>query len=118
MNYNLGGYSNQLNVGDFNDDDLNMALQNSGSSYQLEPMQAKPAAPIQPTAPIGQTTATGVDEEVAPGIATPSVNNVQKPEEEKKKGSALGKILGIVGSIYTGGATGALGAVGSATGGK
>ena len=108
MAYSLGGYSNSLNIDGLTDDDINGALANSGSDYQLTAPQlgasAQPA--MQQAAAEPQPTEQ---------VAAPSPTEQWKAPEQQQGNNMLSKVLGIVGGIMGGGAGAVLGGIGQAS---
>jgi hypothetical protein len=115
VNYGLGNYAGQLNIPD---DDLNMALRNSGSTYQVGQQQS--SVPDVAAAPqieaVQQPQQPQANE--APGPKAPSVDDVEQPKEEKKNNGMLRTALGIVGSIFGGVGGAVLGATAGSGGQK
>jgi hypothetical protein len=107
--YNLGGYSNSLNIDGLTDDDINGALANSGSDYQLQaPQMGTSAQPAM--AEMSQPAAQAAEQ-----VAAPSPTEQWKAPEQEQKSNMLSKVLGIVGGLVGGGAGAILGGVGQAS---
>lgn len=97
--YNLGGYSSDLTL-----DDYNSALANAGSDFQLEQPQ------------LGATAQPAMQEASAqPQVTAPAPTEQWKPPEKEQNNNMLSKVLGLVGGIMSGGAGAVLGGISQAS---